>query len=48
MYAGKNGSGSPENTTLPGVPVHNGGVKGMGLYDREQMHAVEDHGDGHG
>lgn len=45
---GKNGSGSPENTTLPGGPIRDGGLKGMGLYDRDQMQRVEDQDEVHG
>jgi casein kinase 1 len=39
---------SPENTTLPGGAMRDGGLKGMGVYDREQMRRAEDQDEVHG
>jgi len=43
QHPGRNGSGSPEDTTLPG-PIRDGGAK-MGLYD---LRATEDQDEVHG
>jgi casein kinase 1 len=39
---------SPETTTLPGGAMRDGGLKGMGVYDREQMRRAEDQDEVHG
>jgi len=44
-HAGKNDS--PENMTLPGGILRDG-VKGMGVYDREQMRRADDQDEVHG
>jgi len=50
--AGKNGSGSREETTIAGTGQreHGGQVRGMGMFDREQMQRVgeQDEDGGHG
>jgi len=47
VHAGKNGSASPEDATLPG-PMRDGVGKGMGLYGRDQMRRAEEQDEVHG
>jgi casein kinase 1 len=48
--AGKNGSGSREETTIAGTGQRDGQMRGMGMFDREQMQRVgeQDEEGGHG
>jgi len=50
QQAGKNGSGSREDTTIAGQRDLGGQVRGMGMFDREQMQRVgeQDEDGGHG